>query len=57
VNQSARRFRDDILSQRPFDRSMIEDARIIRGEEAVDLGLVDEIGNLHDAISGARALS
>ncbi len=57
VNQSARRFMDDILSQRPLDRSMIEDARIFRGEEAVDLGLVDEIGNLHDAIAGARALS
>ncbi|NYT06974.1 MAG: signal peptide peptidase SppA [Methanomicrobiales archaeon] len=57
VNQSAERFIRDILSQRPIDRSMIEDARIFRGEEALDLGLIDEIGNLHDAIAGARALS
>jgi len=56
VNQSAERFVSDILSQRPINRSIIEDARIFRGEAAVDLGLIDEIGNLHDAIAGARAL-
>ncbi|MCG7854940.1 MAG: S49 family peptidase [Methanoregulaceae archaeon] len=57
VNQSAERFVSDILSQRPINRSIIEDARIFRGEAAIDLGLVDEIGNLHDAIAGARALT
>jgi ClpP class serine protease len=36
---------------------VIGDARVFRGEDALDLGLIDEIGNLHDAISGARALS
>ncbi len=57
VNQSAERFISDILSQRPLDRATIEDARIFRGEEALDLGLIDEIGNLHDAMAGARSLS
>ncbi|QQR71914.1 MAG: signal peptide peptidase SppA [Methanolinea sp.] len=57
VNRSAERIISDILSQRPLDRSMIKDARVFRGEEALDLGLIDEIGNLHDAISGARAIA
>jgi len=57
VNQSAERFVSDILSQRLINRSIIEDARIFRGEAAVNLGLVDEIGNLHDAIAGARPLT
>jgi protease-4 len=57
VNRSAERVISDILSRRPIDRGVIGDARVFRGEDALDLGLIDEIGNLHDAISGARALS
>ena len=57
VNRSAERVISDILSRRPIDRGVIGDARVFRGEDALDLGVIDEIGNLHDAISGARALS
>jgi protease-4 len=46
-----------VLAERDIDRSMIEDARVIRGEEAVRLGMVDALGNLYDAIDGARALA
>ena len=57
VNQSAERFITDILAERPVERDAIQDARIYRGEEALTAGLVDEIGNLHDAIEGARSLA
>jgi protease-4 len=57
VNQSAERFISDILSERPVHRGSIDDARVYRGEEAVTVGLVDELGNLNDAIEGARSLS
>jgi protease-4 len=57
VNQSAERFISDILSERPVNRGSIDDARVFRGEEAVTVGLVDELGNLNDAIEGARSLS
>lgn len=57
VNASFERFMADVLAERDIDRSMIEDARVIRGEEAVRLGMVDALGNLYDAIDGARALA
>ena len=57
VNASFERFISDVLSERAIERSSIEDARVVRGEEAVGLGLVDELGNLFDAIEGARELS
>ncbi len=35
----------------------IADGRIFTGEQAIKLGLIDEIGNLEDAISAAAKLS
>ncbi|MDD1661548.1 MAG: signal peptide peptidase SppA [Methanomicrobiales archaeon] len=57
VNASFERFMDDIVAQRNISRTDIEDGRVIRGEEAVKIGLVDRLGNLHDAIEGARSLA
>jgi protease-4 len=57
VNASFERFIDDIVKERNVSRAAIEDGRIIRGEEAVKLGLVDRLGNLHDAIEDARGLA
>ena len=57
VNASFERLMADLLAEREIDRSMIEDARVIRGEEAVRLGMVDALGNLYDAIDGARSLA
>ena len=57
VNASFSRFMDDIVKQRNVSRADIEDGRVIRGEEAVKIGLVDRLGNLHDAIEDARSLA
>ena len=57
VNQSNERLLTGIIAERGINRSDIEDARVIRGEQALLLGLVDEIGNLNDAIAGARRLA
>jgi len=57
VDSAFSRFYGDISSQRNISRESIEDGRVIRGEEAISLGLVDEFGNLHDAIAGARMLA
>jgi len=57
VNDSFENFITDVMSQRPIARSDIDDGRIIRGADALRLNIVDEIGNLNDAISGAKALA
>ncbi|MCU0632656.1 MAG: signal peptide peptidase SppA [Methanolinea sp.] len=57
VDWSNERLISDILSERRVNRSDINDARVIRGEQALEMGLVDEIGNLNDAIAGARQLA
>jgi protease-4 len=57
VNASFERFVEDIVKQRNVSRAAIEDGRLIRGEEALRLGLVDRLGNLHDAIADARDLA
>jgi protease-4 len=57
VNASFARFMDDIVKQRNISRADIEDGRVVRGEEAVKIGLVDRLGNLHDAIEDARSLA
>ncbi len=57
VDESSARFLRDVLSQRQVNRSLIEDASLFRGEQAIEIGLVDEIGNLNDAIDGARKLA
>lgn len=57
VDESSARFLRDVLSQRQVNMSLVEDASIFRGEQAIEIGLVDEIGNLNDAIEGARRLA
>jgi protease-4 len=57
VNDSFENFITDVITHRPITRSDIDDGRIIRGADAIRLNIVDEIGNLNDAISGAKALA
>jgi protease-4 len=57
VNDSFENFITDVITQRPITRSDIDDGRIIRGADAVRLNIVDEVGNLNDAISGAKTLA
>lgn len=57
VNSSFEAFITDILEQRNIARSDIEDGRVIRGADAVKINIVDELGNLNDAIDGARDLA
>lgn len=57
VDASFNRIYADISSQRNVTRESIQDARLMRGEQALEIGLIDEIGNLQDAIAGARELS
>lgn len=57
VDASFEDFINDVIAQRPVERSEIANARLIRGEEAIAIGLADEVGNLFDAIRGARALA
>ncbi len=56
VNQSSDLFINDVMVQRGVNRSIIEDARPIRGDYAKSIGLVDEMGgNLFDAINAVSA--
>jgi protease-4 len=57
VNDSFEQFISDVTTQRIIARSDIEDGRVIRGADAVKMNVVDELGNLNDAIDGARALA
>jgi protease-4 len=57
VNASSERLIADITAARNISRSVIDDGRVLRGEDAVKVGLVDELGNLHTAIDGARSLA
>jgi protease IV len=57
VNESFENFINDVTSQRPIARSDIEDGRVIRGSDALRMHIVDEIGNLNDAISGAKKIA
>ncbi|HUK38614.1 MAG TPA: signal peptide peptidase SppA [Methanomicrobiales archaeon] len=57
VNASFEHFMADITKQRNVSRDAIADGRVIRGEDAVKIGLVDRLGNLEDAIDDARALA
>jgi len=57
VNESFENFIGDVTTQRAIARSDIEDGRIIRGADAVKLNIVDELGNLNDAIAGAKKLA
>jgi protease IV len=57
VHESFENFIGDVTSQRMIARSDIEDGRVIRGADAVKLNIVDELGNLNDAIAGAKKMA
>jgi protease IV len=57
VHNSFEHFITDVTSQRVIARSDIEDGRVIRGADAVRLNIVDELGNLNDAIDGAKKMA
>jgi protease-4 len=57
VNDSFENFISDVISHRAIARSEIDDGRVIRGADAVRLNIVDEIGNLNDAIIGAKKMA
>jgi protease-4 len=57
VNDSFENFISDVISHRAIARSEIDDGRVIRGADAVRLNVVDEIGNLNDAIIGAKKIA
>jgi protease IV len=57
VDESFENFITDITTQRSIVRSDIEDGRVIRGADAVKLNIVDELGNLNDAIDGAKRMA
>jgi protease-4 len=57
VNASFEHFITDVLKERQIARTDIEDGRVIRGADAVKLNIVDELGNLNDAIDGAKGLA
>lgn len=57
VDSSFEEFITDVLEQRQIARSDIEDGRVYRGADAVKVNIVDELGNLNDAIDGAKDLA
>ncbi|HNX17084.1 MAG TPA: signal peptide peptidase SppA [Methanoregula sp.] len=57
VNESFEEFITDITRQRVIARADIEDGRVIRGSDAIKINLIDQIGNLNDAIEGAKQLA
>jgi protease-4 len=57
VDDSFENFIADVTSQRTIARSDIEDGRVIRGADAVRINIVDELGNLNDAIDGAKKMA
>jgi protease IV len=57
VSDSFENFITDVTTQRVIARSDIEDGRVIRGADAVKINVVDELGNLNDAIDGAKQLA
>jgi protease-4 len=57
VTASFENFIGDVTTQRVIARSDIEDGRVIRGADAVKINVIDELGNLNDAIDGAKKLA
>ncbi|MDD1701471.1 MAG: signal peptide peptidase SppA [Methanoregula sp.] len=57
VNESFEEFITDVMHQRAISRSSIDDGRVFRGADAIKINLVDTLGNLNDAIEGARELA
>ncbi len=60
VDETYQRFVDLIVEERGLPREevlTIADGRIYSGQQAKDLGLVDELGTLEDAIEAAKELA
>jgi protease IV len=57
VTDSFENFITDVTTQRVIARSDIEDGRVIRGADALKINVIDELGNLNDAIDGAKKLA
>ncbi|MCK9581197.1 MAG: signal peptide peptidase SppA [Methanoregula sp.] len=57
VDNSFENFIADVTSERSILRADIEDGRVIRGADAIKLNIVDELGNLNDAIDGAKKMA
>lgn len=57
VHDSFEDFIADVTRERAINRLDIEDGRVIRGADALKLNVVDELGNLNDAIAGAKKLA
>ncbi|NTV64868.1 MAG: signal peptide peptidase SppA [Oscillochloris sp.] len=60
VDEAYQGFVDVIVTGRGLDRERvleIADGRIYTGAQAKELGLIDELGNLDDAIAGAKELA
>ena len=57
VDDSFETFISDVTSQRVISRSDIDDGRVIRGADAIKINVVDELGNLNDAIDGAKKMA
>ena len=57
MSESFENFINDVTTQRAIARSDIDDGRVIRGADAVKINVVDELGNLNDAISGAKKMA
>lgn len=58
--QVHRQFVRDIAVARRLDESKVDaiaDGRILTGESALKLGLIDELGNFQDAVQAARLLA
>ncbi|TVQ80027.1 MAG: signal peptide peptidase SppA [Bradymonadales bacterium] len=60
VDASFEQFREDVMSARNLSDEAIDymsDARVISGREALELGVVDSIGNFRDAVDRAVELA
>ena len=57
VSDSFENFIADVTTERVIARSDIEDGRVIRGADAVKINVIDELGNLNDAIDGAKKMA
>jgi len=57
VDDSFENFIADVISERSILRADIEDGRVIRGADAVTMNIVDELGNLNDAVDGAKRMA
>ena len=54
VDNIYEQFRTTVLQERkltPEALALIRDGRVLTGQQAKELGLVDELGNLHDAVA------